>query len=333
MNYSNLAKTHEDAATVKDTPVSKVLVLDDNKAHAGALKRFCDANNLVALKVRKDSVMSVLRTNVDLGGVFYSDTYGASPAETADIARQIHAVRPELPIFIRREKNATLTDLPEAFQKSLCAAYVAADMDGLRQLVDQYIFCLLYPNALLRGISEITESVLKSRGKGVEVSMATPYIVHDRVIFGELFSLIQLESAWCRGYMMLQTEEAGFLAAMDPAHAGDETGNFREVNDLLSEITNLIWGSFKNRYIGDVSLAAGSQVQVPLIVNHKRKYISFGSENPQLCFRFTLVNPATKSSTTLFARYVFNLSWSPEDFKEIILDADDMVDSGELELF
>ena len=102
MNYSNLAKTHEDAATVKDTPVSKVLVLDDNKAHAGALKRFCDANNLVALKVRKDSVMSVLRTNVDLGGVFYSDTYGASPAETAAIAQQIHAIRPELPIFIRR---------------------------------------------------------------------------------------------------------------------------------------------------------------------------------------------------------------------------------------
>lgn len=146
-------------------------------------------------------------------------------------------------------------------------------MDGLRQLVDKYIFCLLYPNALLRGISEITESVLKSRGKGVEVS------------------------------------------------------------NLLSEITNLIWGSFKNRYIGDVNLAAGSQVQVPLTVNHKRKYISFGSENPQLCFRFTLTNPATDSPTTLFARYIFNLSWSPEDFKEIILNADVMVDSGELELF
>ena len=333
MNYSNLAKTQHDEADIKDTPVSKVLVLDDNKAHAGALKRFCDANNLVALKVRKDSVMTVLRTNVDLGGIFYSDTYGASPAETADIAQQIHALRPELPIFIRREQHAELTDLPEAFQKCLCAAYVAADMDGLRQLVQQYIFCLLYPNALLRGISEITESVLKSRGKGVEVSMATPYIVHDRVIFGELFSLIQLESAWCRGYMMLQTEEAGFLTVMDPAHDMDEKGNFREVNDLLSEITNLIWGSFKNRYIGDVNVAAGSQVQVPLIVNHKRKYISFGTENPQLCFRFTLTNPTTGSSTTLFARYIFNLSWSPEDFKEIILDAGDMVDSGELELF
>ena len=174
MNYSSLAKTQHDETNIKDTPVSKVLVLDDNKAHAGALKRFCDANNLVALKVRKDSVMAVLRTNVDLGGIFYSESYGASPEETADIARQIHALRPELPIFIRREVNATLTDLPEAFQKSLCAAYVAADMDGLRRLVDQYIFCLLYPNALLRGISEITESVLKSRGKGVEVSLATP---------------------------------------------------------------------------------------------------------------------------------------------------------------
>jgi hypothetical protein len=120
---------------------------------------------------------------------------------------------------------------------------------------------------------------------------------------------------------------------MDPAHATDEAENFREVNDLLSEITNLIVGLLQESLHRRRQSRRGSQVQVPLIVNHKRKYISFGTENPQLCFRFTLTNPTTGSSTSLFARYIFNLSWSPEDFKEIVLDANDMVDSGELELF
>jgi hypothetical protein len=109
--------------------------------------------------------------------------------------------------------------------------------------------------------------------------------------------------------------------------------NFRQVNDLLSEITNLIWGAFKNRYIGDGKGTATSQVQVPLLVNHKHKYISFGTENPQLCFRFTLTDPVSARSTALFARFVFNLSWSPEDFREIPQEVAGLVDSGELELF
>ena len=57
----------------------------------------------------------------------------------------------------------------------------------------------------------------------------------------------------------------------------------------MAEITNLIWGAFKNRYIGDGDRLARS-AQVPLIVNHKHKYISFGTSNPQLCFRFTLTD-------------------------------------------
>jgi len=108
---------------------------------------------------------------------------------------------------------------------------------------------------------------------------------------------------------------------------------FRSVNDLLSEITNLIWGSFKNRYIGDEKAAAAARVQIPLIVNHKHKYMSFGTENPQLCFRFTLTDEGTGRTSTLYERFIFNLNWSPEEFKEIAPDTADLVDSGELELF
>jgi hypothetical protein len=313
--------------------ISKVLVLDNSPQHFEAIKQFCDANNLVGLKVRKNRLMTVLRSNIDLGAILYSENYGGSPEENAEIALKIHTVRPELPIIIRREAQATLTDVPETLRRVYCAAYTSSDMDGLRKIIEEYIFSLVYPNALVRGISEITETVLTSQFTHLSIAWDTPYIVRDRVIFGEVFSLIPLESSWCRGYMMLQTEEEPIMRMLDRNRSADDGANFRAVNSLLGEITNLIWGSFKNRYIGDAASLSGNQVQVPLVVNHKHKYISFGTENPQLCFLYTLKDETTGHSVKLYQRFIFNLNWSPEDFKELLHDAGDLVDSGELELF
>jgi hypothetical protein len=102
---------------MNDKPVSKLLVLDDSPDHARRIKQFCDANNLVALKVRRGAVMSVLGTNIDLGGILYSETYGGSLEESARIAAEIHRARPELPIIIRRETQASLSGLPTGAQQ------------------------------------------------------------------------------------------------------------------------------------------------------------------------------------------------------------------------
>lgn len=315
-----------------DQLVSKVLILDEGAEASLAIKQFCDANNLVGLKVRKNRLMAVLKSNIDLGAILYSESYGHSPEENADIVLRIHAVRPELPIILRRDNEATLDGVSESIKRTFCAAYTLADMSGLRKVLDEYIFSLVYPNALVRGISEITEYVLTSQFKQLAVHWDTPYIVRDRVIFGEVFSLIPIESAWCRGYMMLQTEEDAILGILndDPAFP---SSTFRDVNSLLGEITNLIWGGFKNRFIGDAAALASSHIQVPLIVNHKHKYISFGTENPQLCFFYTLSDEQSGKSVKLYQRFVFNLNWSPEDFKEVIPDTNELVASGELEMF
>jgi hypothetical protein len=318
-------------STHNDALVSKVLVLDDSATDTEIIKQFCADHHLVALKVRKNRLMSVLRTNIDLGAILYAETYGASPEENAEIALRIHTVRPELPIILRRREQATLDGVPEAVRRVFCAAYTTGDLSGLRRALDEFIFSLSYPNALVRGITEITENVLASQFRQLTPSWDTPYIVRDRVIFGEVFSLIPLESAWCRGYMMLQTEEEAILRLLndDPCFPPAE---FRDVNSLLGEITNLIWGAFKNRYIGD-GAAQSAQVQVPIIVNHKHKSISFGSENPQLCFLYTLTDDRSGQSVKLYQRFIFNLNWSPEDFREITQESDALVASGELELF
>jgi hypothetical protein len=317
----------------ENKPVSKVLVLDDSPAHANAIKRFCDEHNLVGLKVRKNRLLSVLRSNIDLGAILFSESYGGSLEESAEIAIKINTVRPELPIIIRRDSSATLDGLPDSLRRVLCAAYLASDMAPLRKVIDEYIFSLDYPNALVRGILEITESILSSLFKNVSITWDTPCIVRDRIIFGEVFSLIPLESTWCRGYMMMQAEEQPILDLLDRHDMCDGPADFRDLNSLLGEITNLIWGSFKNRYMGDADALARSQVQVPLLVNHKQKYISFGTANPQLCFMYNLTDEQSGHTVKLHQRFIFNLSWSPEDFSEVTKEFGAVVEAGELDLF
>ena len=318
----------------KDRPVSKVLVLDNSPADCEVIKQFCTDNDLIGLRVRKDALLAVLRTNIDLGG--------SCIQRTTAIRRRRLQISPRR--SMRRDRSCrSLFDAtakrrlmisPLRWRQPYCAAYISSDMSVLRGIVDHYIFSLIYPNALVRGIAELTESVLSSQFPSWQIALDTPHIVRDRLIFGEVFSLIPLESHWCRGYMMLQTEEKPLLGLMAGASSGAERDtDFRAVNSLLGEITNLIWGSFKNRYIGDASTSAVGTIQVPLVVNQRHRYISFGTDNPQLCFRYRLTDGASDRCFTIVQRFVFNLSWSPEDFREIAPESTGLISSGELELF
>jgi len=321
-------------------PVSKVLLLDDSPAHAEALKSFFDEHNLIALKVRDSGrLATVLRTNIDLGGVLLADDYGGSVEQAAMLAARINALRPELPIILRRGASSTTQALAQALQSIVCASFDAADLGALRAAIDQYIFSLDFPNALVRGIAEITEARLGALFKGVTVRRDTPSVVRDRIIFGEVFSLIPLEGNWCRGYMLMQAKEEPLLAMIERERVDSEGDTnaahacFRDLNSLLGELTNLIWGAFKDRFLAQQGARAASQVQVPLLVNHKHRYISFGSDNPQLCFRYLLNDAASGQSVAIDQRFVFSLNWSPEDFCENTVDIDDLVESGELDLF
>jgi hypothetical protein len=314
-------------------PVSKVLVLEDCPAHVEVIRNFCDENNLIGVKVAKSRVASALRRNFDLGAIFLGESYGGSIDESAAIARKIHAARPELPIIMRRKADAPGVEVPAGLEAEVCGAYVASDMTSLRKVIDEYIFNRDYPNALVRGIAELTGSVLGSMFSEMEVVVDAPCIVRDRIIFGEVFSLIPLESTWCRGYMMIQAEEEPIIDLLNRRETCEGAADFRDLNSLLGELTNMIWGAFKNRYVGDADALSHNQVQVPLLINHKQKYISFGSETPHLCFTYRLKDEASGRTVKLHQRFAFSLSWSPEDFQEFEQTAVDTVGAGELDLF
>lgn len=319
------------------TIVSKVLVLESDATCVESIKTFCDEKHLVGLKVQPENVMAVLRSNLDLGGIFLSESYANMAQGGLALARKIHAVRPELPIFLRRESSGSLDDLPARDRHLFSAGYTLACMAKLQTAIAEFIFSRSYPNALVRGISEIAIPALESQFKSMRVEVEAPYLVRDRLIFGEIFTLIPLESSWCRGYMMLQTEEEALMHLVKERRTfvnPEEAFDFRNLNGLLGEITNLIWGAIKNRFLSK-RLNSVYQSQVPIIINNLHRYISFGSDNPQLCFKYTVSDPDNSAIRPLVLqqKFVFNLDWSPEDFSENIVSVDDLVSSGELELF
>ena len=315
--------------------VSKVLILDNAVEHFDKIKQFCDDNGLIGLRIHSNNVLRTLNSYVDLGGIFIAEDYAGSLEKTIELSNSIRATRPELPIILRRNAETFAEALPEKSARCFVSTYTIDDLSPLNRFIEDYIFSVVYPNALIRGITEISVQSLQSQFKAQVVTANAPYIVRDRIIFGEVFSLIPLESNWCRGYMMLQTEES-ILDSLVVSDVGIQYSQtpFRELNNLLGEVTNLIWGAFKNRFINeDIDRANRSVTQVPLVVNHQNKYISFGSENPQLCFKYTLLDEATGLFCSIYQWFIFNLDFTPELFEEIQTTVDDLIDSGELELF
>lgn len=328
--------------------VSKVLVHECDEDALNALKDICTEHSLVGLKVStgnnsiglKDAtneIDHVLKSNVDLGAIFLSEEPDHNGVSGLDLCSEIHRERPALPIFIRRKSTNDASDFPADIQSMIAGCYHLDDLDHLKALINEYLCSMFYPIELAMGIEKISEDSIGSIANGMNVKVDLPYLVKDQIIYGELYSLIPLESDWCRGYMMMQTTENEILALIrsGKTHINTEHPDFRDANAILNELTNMIWGGIKSRYFSSENTQdLGLKTQVPIIVNHLQRHISFGSTEPQLCFKFTLTDPERRyPEIVIYQRMVFNLAWSPENFKEGDQEVEDFVDNGELEFF
>lgn len=313
---------------------AKVLLLESDAAQREALLAFCAELGLVALPGTAAEAVSTLEAHQDLAGVLLAEDIPCAEGDGLGLARAIRAQRPELPIFLRRCGTA---ELPAPERQAFAHLWEKGDLESLRAAVERSIFSLLYPVALVQGVVDLSLTSLRSMFPHAQVEAEPPYVVHDRIIHGEVSTLIALESTWCRGYMMLQTQEdalrQGLIQGMSYEGVGGDF-NFREINNLLGEITNLIWGAFKNRYIPPQAFA-NQQTQVPIVINHAHKYISFGSPDPQLCVRYHLRDhqSAQGQPLTIVQRFIFNLHWSPEQFAEFSAQATQSDNTGDLDLF
>lgn len=317
---------------------SKVLVHEVDDTHMGILKNFFQENNLIGLKAEKfENLIETLKSNIDLGAIILCEEKNIDEIDGVKIAQEIHKMRQELPIFLHRKNNASLDDLPQNVRNIFAGAYSGNDTNELKKIIDTYLFNTFYPSRFIRGIEELSIDTFKAMFKGTEISCSTPYLVKDRIIYGELFSLMAIEGSWCRGYMMLQTSEKSTLDLIKSGKTAlfPDQADFRSINSLMGEITNMIWGSFKTRFFPSSEVQKEiMRTQVPIIINHEHKYITFGSENPQLCFHYTLkCANQTLEPISLYQRFVFHLGWSPDEFMESPDVVEDLVEAGEIELF
>jgi hypothetical protein len=128
----------------------------------------------------------------------------------------------------------------------------------------------------------------------------------------------------------MQAEEVPILELLDQQRMSAGVADFCDLNSALGDLTNLIWGSLKDCYMGGADNLSVSRVQVPLLINHKQKYISFDSANPQLCFVYRLMDDLSGRHFDLHQRLIFSLSWSPDAFRESDQGVDAMIEAGEL---
>ncbi len=323
-------------AAMSDMPslAAKVILLEHDATHYQDLVDFCDQLGLIVLPRTSLDAVATLAEHKDLGGVFLAEDLHCEDGDAMQLALTIHKQRPELPIFLRRSSARALSE-DEA--RAIAYPWTSGDIETLRESVERAIFSLRYPSELVNGVVDLTMDALRSMFPHADVQAEPAYVVHDRIIFGQVSTLIPLESTWCRGYMMLQTEERALRQGLVQGYSHEGIGgdlSFRELNHLIGEVTNLIWGAFKNRYIpsqGYVSM----QTQVPIVINHEQKYISFGSQDPQLCVRYRLSDPRRPGLPPLVIvqRLIFNLWWSPEGFAEYMSHPAQAAATGELELF
>lgn len=319
--------------SINSAAVCKVIVQDSSPEYEQRIKAFCDDNNLIAVKSTASNIMDVLKSNVDLGAIFLSADLRHLDDQGKPLYQKIHKIRPELPIILRTE--ASEREELNTHKNQFCVSYEIDHISDIITSINEHIFNKDYPNALIRGIKEITNDALLHLFPNTELETSLPYLIKDRIIYGQLFSLIPLESAWCRGYMMLQTDakHVNELVRQDILQATTEA-DFRVINDVLSEVTNMIWGKIKNRFISESSQSTHLATQVPIIVNHENKYITFGTVTPQLCFKYTLRQKSgEQKEVTLYQKFIFNLCWEPEKFSENQPTVDDFLESGELEFF
>jgi hypothetical protein len=311
-----------------------VLLLEHDADAYAELLAFCKRLGLIALPCAAAHATEMLEQHKDLGGVLLADDLPCDEGTPIQLASTLHRLRPELPIFLRRSDTSALDESTIAV---VAQAWPTGDLATLETAVERYLFSLRYPTVLVDGLVEMTQSSISAMFPNAELTNDPPYVVRDRIIMGQVSALIPLESQFCRGYMMLQCDERQLRQGLKQGFAYEGTGGdlgFRDLNQVLGELTNLVWGAFKNRYVHP-TLTNSLQVQVPIVINHEQKYISFGAEDPQLCLRWHLTDPRRPGmpALTIVQRVIFNLYWSPDAFMEAAERPPESGAAGVLEFF
>ena len=314
---------------------SKVLVYEVDPDQMDSLRNFLKEHDLVGFRAEKsDGLLGILRENIDLGAIFLCEEADSDGVSGRELAVQLHVMRPELPIFLRRDKANVGKPMTEEMQRVCTADYAPGDYAALTQVVNRYIFSRYYPSHVTRVIEESTIESLQELFDGAKITCGTPYLIRDRVLYGQVASLMPLESYWCRGYMIFQVEEPDIykLIVRSKTPLLAEDAGIEGVNSILSELTNATWGKLKGRILGaEPRSVVDYRPDIPVVISHSRSYLGLGCDEPLLAFKYEVDIPDANFDTMYFYQaFAFHLLWKPEKMEEKEATLKEFVDSGEL---
>ncbi|MGK5092250.1 chemotaxis protein CheX [Deltaproteobacteria bacterium TL4] len=315
---------------------SKLLTYECNETHREGLIAFCHQYNLKGVMVTHiNKLIKTLKQNINIGGILLCDPKGAK----RKIISEITHTYPEIPLFIRCDdpewQEAYLQQEPGASVRF----YKTNDFESLGQMLQQYIFDRIYPEGLVEHLREIVVDAIQSRFHDVHVCTLNTFLASDKRIFGERIELMPVRSSWCEGVMMLQSNSSdvdNLVLAGKTSFPRNDGKIAKYTEDLLRELMNQIWGGFKAKYVPFNFTGRPSAIEVPMTINHAEKYISFGTTNPLLSFKFVVEDNNQEHPSfepfPLYLKFSFHLYWNVEDFTEN-QEVENMVEAGELEFF
>ncbi|MDC7234340.1 MAG: chemotaxis protein CheX [Spirochaetales bacterium] len=310
---------------------SKVLTFDTDITVLPRLKTIFEANNLTGMRSIGDAsvVNVILDKNIHLGALFVNNR-----GDWLKLSRELKKLRPELPLFLRVEEKKEEKEISKEDLYLFDCIFHISQEEKISSSLNTHIFIRDYPVEMIRHIHDFSMNALKYMIPEADVHSPAPLVVRDQVIYGEITSLIPVNTNWCRGYMMLQSDMKELHSLLKRTGNPTFKGDLEEVvPPVIGELTNLMWGGFKTVFLKEGFLEeTGPDIQVPILVNHRKKNISFGGDIPQLCFEYILKDPMGLSGhTKLVQKFIFNLNWNPDLVKEY--DFESLVEQGSIELF
>ncbi len=308
---------------------SKVLTFDTDISILPRLRKIFDANNLTGMRSIGDPgiVDIILDKNIHLGAIFTNNS-----GDWEALCLKLKQIRPELPLFLRVENPDD--PVPEEINEIIDGHFHISEEGKITNFLRNHIFIRDYPLEMISRIREFSMNALVSMIPGVDIVSSAPLVIRDKIIYGEITTLIPVNTNWCRGYMMVQSDMENLHTLLNRTGSPAFRGEIDQVvPPLMGELTNLMWGGFKTVFLKEGFLEEkGADIQVPIIVNHNKHNISFGGDTPQLCFEYRLKDPiGLKSQTKIVQKFIFNLNWNPDLVAEY--DFQTLIEEGDIQLF
>ena len=288
------------------------------------------------LIVRNDaSFWEILSSNLRIGAIFL----GGPLPELKIFLPKLHLQKREIPIFVHADQSELIDEFNDEYPNALVIRYDSIVEEQLTSLIQQHIFTRYYPDTLLQNVASDFCDIMTEQFSEVFPSCDRVLASADRRMYGQRLEYMPIKSNWCAGAMLLETNTSDIanLVQLGRSHFNQPIAQPSLcAEDVLREISNLLAGAFKNKYVPNDFSPNKTYPEIPMTINHQEGYVSFGTTSPMLCFDFTIHdrrNGAHDFSPFQIAlRLSFHSHWDPGEVPEEPF-VQQAIDDGVLEFF